>query len=78
MMGVGATAQTPDSLSHPRWKIQKTAPVLTADLDTSALDLRMPDNEKQQVEYNDSLNLYFIGSNMCDRYLNAPIVMTPV
>ena len=76
-MGVGATAQTPDSLSHPRWKIQKTAPVLTADLDTSALDLRMPDNVKQQVEYNDSLNLYFIGSKMGDSYLNAPIVMTP-
>ena len=28
----------PDSLLHPRWKIQKTAPVLTADLDSSALD----------------------------------------
>ena len=47
----------PDSLLHSRWKIQRTAPVLTADLDTSALDLRMPDNVKQQVEYNDSLNL---------------------
>ena len=77
MIGVGATAQTPDSLLHPRWKIQKTAPVITADLDTSALDLRMPDNVRQQVEYNDSLNLYFIGSKLGDSYLNAPVVMTP-
>ena len=77
MIGVGATAQTPDSLSHPRWKIQKTAPVITADLDTSALDLRMPDNVRQQVEYNDSLNLYYIGSKLGDSYLNAPVVMTP-
>ena len=67
----------PDSLVHSRWKIQKTAPVLTADLDSSALDLRMPENVKQQVEYNDSLNLYVIGSKMGDSYLNAPIVMTP-
>jgi cell surface protein SprA len=37
----------------------------------------MPENVKQQVEYNDSLNLYVIGSKMGDSYLNAPIVMTP-
>ena len=54
----------PDSLLHARWKIQKTAPVLVADLDSSALDLRLPENIKQQVEYDDSLNLYRIGSKM--------------
>ena len=45
-----------------RWRIAKTSPVEVADLDSSALDLKMPDNIRQQVEYNDSLNLYFIGS----------------
>ena len=60
-----------------RWRIQPTAPVVVADLDSSALDLRMPDNVKQKVEYNDSLNLYYIGSKIGDSYLNAPIVMTP-
>ena len=49
----------------------------TEDLDSSALDLKMPDNIKQEVEYNDSLNLYFIGSKIGDGYLNAPIMMTP-
>ena len=67
----------PDSLLHPRWKIQKTAPVLVEDLDSSALDLKMPDNIRQTVEYNDSLNLYLIGSKIGDTYLNAPVVMTP-
>ena len=67
----------PDSLLHARWKIQKTAPVLVADLDSSALDLRLPENIKQQVEYDDSLNLYRIGSKMGDSYLDAPILMTP-
>ena len=27
-----------------RWRIQRTAPVMVSDLDSSALDLRMPDN----------------------------------
>ena len=67
----------PDSLLHPRWKIQKTAPIEVADLDSSALDLRLPDNIKQTVEYNDSLNIYVIGSKIGDSYLNAPVLMTP-
>ena len=67
----------PDSLVHSRWKIQKTTPVETADLDSSALDLRMPDNVKQQVEYDDSTGVYFIGSKIGDSYLNAPVMMTP-
>ena len=67
----------PDSLLHPRWKIQRTAPVLTADLDTTALDLRLPDNIRQDAVYDDSLNMYYVGSKMGDSYLNAPVLMTP-
>ncbi len=67
----------PDSLLHSRWKIQKTAPMEVADLDSSSLDLRFPENIKQEVEYNDSLNVYKIGSKMGDSYLNTPILMTP-
>ena len=52
----------PDSLLHSRWRIQKTAPIEVADLDSSALDLRFPENIRQQVEYDDSLNVYKIGS----------------
>ena len=69
--------ETEDSLVTPRWKIQKTAPVEVADLDSSALDLHFPENIKQQVEYNDSLNLYVIGSKLGDSYLNTPVLMTP-
>ena len=67
----------PDSLLHARWKIQKTAPIEVADLDSSALDLRLPENIKQQVEYDDSLGYYRIGSKIGDSYLNTPILMTP-
>ena len=67
----------PDSLVHSRWRIQRTAPVTTEDLDSSALDLRMPENVKLEAVYNDSLNLYYIGSKIGDSYLNAPFVMTP-
>jgi hypothetical protein len=67
----------PDSLLHPRWKIQKTAPIEVADLDSSALDLHFPENIKQQVEYDDSTGMYVIGSKIGDSYLNAPVLMTP-
>ncbi len=67
----------PDSLLHARWRIQKTAPMEVADLDSSALDLKMPDNIRQTVEYDDSLNVYYLGSKMGDTYLNAPVLMTP-
>ena len=67
----------PDSLLHPRWKVQKTAPIEVADLDSSALDLRLPENIKQEVEYDDSLNVYKIGSKIGDSYLNTPLLMTP-
>ena len=66
-----------DTVQPARWKIQKTAPIEVADLDSSALDLRFPENIKQEVEYDDSLNLYRIGSKMGDSYLNTPILMTP-
>ena len=70
-------APIPDSLLHARWRISRTAPLSIADADTSALDLRMPDNIKQEAVYDDSLGVYFIGSKLGDSYLNAPILMTP-
>ena len=43
----------------------------------SALDLRRPDNIRQTVEYDDSANVYYVGSKMNGSYLNAPVLMTP-
>ena len=52
-MGVGVKSQPklqvedetiPDSLLHPRWKIKRTAPLITEDLDSSALDLHTPEH----------------------------------
>lgn len=74
---VVADETIPDSLLHPRWRIQKTAPILTSDLDSSATDLRMPDNIRQAAEYVDSINMYVVGSKIGDSYLNAPVLMTP-
>lgn len=67
----------PDSLLHPRWKIQRTTPITEADLDRNATDLDMPGNIRQEVVYNDTLNRYYIGSKMGDSYLSTPIAMTP-
>jgi len=67
----------PDSLVHSRWRIQRTAPLDNSDLDSSATDLKMPDNLKQQAEYDDSLNVYYIGTKIGDQYVNTPVLMTP-
>ena len=67
----------PDSLLHPRWKIQRTVPITQDDLDKGMADLSLPDNISQDVVYNDTLNSYFIGSKMGDGYLSTPIAMTP-
>ena len=66
----------PDSLLHPRWRIQRTLPVTLDDLSQGAADLKRPDNLKQQVEYNDSIDRYIIGSKISDTYINAPVMMT--
>ena len=67
----------PDSVDKARWKVQRTVPVEVADLDSSALDLKRPENIKQQVDYNDSLNYYLIGSKMGEAFLNTPVLMSP-
>src|SRR5574344_1515942 len=67
----------PDSLLHPRWKIQRTSPIDNSDLKKNSADLKMPDNLKQEVVYNDSIDTYIIGSKIGDSYLNTPIFMTP-
>ena len=67
----------PDSLLHARWKIQRIAPITDDDLDRNATDLNLPDNIKQEIVYNDTLNRYYIGSKMGESYLSTPIAMTP-
>ena len=69
--------EIPDSLLHPRWQIQRTTPVTYDDLDQNPADLKRPDNLKQDVVYNDTLDRYIIGSKISDTYINAPIMMTP-
>lgn len=67
----------PDSLLNARWKIQRTSPITEEDLQRGAADLTMPDNLKQDVEYNDTLNRYVIGSKLGGSYVGVPIMMTP-
>ncbi|MGI6233086.1 MAG: cell surface protein SprA [Prevotella sp.] len=67
----------PDSLLHPRWKIQRTTPITYDDLEQNAMDLERPEGLKYDVTYNDSLNVYIIGTRIGGTYLAAPIMMTP-
>ena len=67
----------PDSLLHPRWKIQRTTPITYDDLETSPIDLKTPDGVKYEVTYNDTINRYIIGTRIGQTWLAAPIMMTP-
>ena len=66
----------PDSLLHPRWRIQLTQPLTLGDLYQSPLDLQRPDNMKYQVEYNDTIDRYVIGNRLGNTWLSAPIMLT--
>ena len=66
-----------DSLLHPRWKVQRTTPITHDDLEQGSYDLARPENLKQSVEYNDTLNMYIIGNKIGDTYITTPIMMTP-
>ena len=67
----------PDSLLHPRWKIQRTTPITYDDLDQSAMDLQRPQGLRYEVVYNDTLDRYVIGTKIGSTWLDAPIMMTP-
>ena len=69
--------EIPDSLLHPRWKIQRTTPITYDDLGQNPSDLQRPENMKQEVEYNDTLDRYVIGSKIGQQWIAAPIMMTP-
>lgn len=67
----------PDSLLHPRWKVQRTTPITYDDLKENSTDLIRPENMRQTVEYNDSLDRYVIGYKIGKTYVMTPIMMTP-
>lgn len=67
----------PDSLLNPRWKVQRTTPITYSDLQKGGFDLAQPENIKQSIEYNDTLNRYVIGHKIGDTYVSTPIMMTP-
>lgn len=66
----------PDSLLNPRWKIQKTTPITYDDLKQGPADLKRPDNIKQEVEYNDTLDRYVIGTRLGRTWMAAPVMMS--
>ena len=68
--------EIPDSLLNPRWRVQRTQPIVNEDLERGTADLVMPDNLVQQVEYDDSTGTYVIGSKLGGSYVGVPIMMT--
>ena len=72
-----SVVNNPDSSLKPHWQVQRTVPIFVSDIDQKSTDLQRPDNLKQDVVYNDSLDRYIIGSKIGGTYISAPIMMTP-
>ena len=69
--------EIPDSLLHPRWPVQRTTPITFDDLSQGSYDLKRPEDLKQTVEYNDTIDRYIVGYKIGGTYVNAPIMMMP-
>ncbi len=65
----------PDSLLHPRWKIQRTQPITYDDLKAQPSDLKSPENLTQETEYNDTISRYIIGPKLGRSWLGTPVMM---
>lgn len=62
----------------PRYKVKKTTPVPgEANQETSAADLRDPENIVSPPTYDDQTETYVIGTKMGDNYLDTPLRLTP-
>ena len=66
----------PDSLLNPRWRIQRTQPITDDDLTQGSADLERPENMRQTVEYNDTIDRYIFGNKVAGTYVWAPTMMT--
>lgn len=67
----------PDSLLNARWRIQPTIPLTQDDLDRIPADLRTPDNIQYNVDYNDTIGGYLLGTKMGGTWLSTPVLMSP-
>ena len=72
-----ATDNQQTSTTTPIWRVQPTTPTTFGDLWQNAMDLKRPDNMKQGVEYNDTLDRYLLGTKWGRQYIGTPIMMTP-
>ncbi len=68
--------EIPDSLLNPLWKVQRTQPITTSDLNRNATDLVTPENMEPKVEYNDTTGYYLFGNKIAGSYVQAPLAMT--
>ena len=65
-----ATDSQQTGTTTPIWRVQPTTPTTFGDLWQNAMDLKRPDNMKQGVEYNDTLDRYLLGTKWGRQYLS--------
>ncbi len=62
----------------PRVNVRKTDYPTQEHMDETSFDLADPENLKQEEgEYDEKSGMYRVGTKLGDRYLSAPLIMTP-
>ena len=53
--------------TKPRYSVRRTTPETVKDLDTTAVDLRTPENLRTEVEYDEQTGTYVVGTRLGNR-----------
>ena len=65
----------PEDTVAPRFKVKKTSPENENDTKKN-VDLKDPENLKEEVEYDENTGTYRLGTRLGDSYLNTPVLMS--
>lgn len=71
------SAAPKDTTKTPRFSVRKTQTETQTDDRKKSLDLKNPENIKDETEYDDKNNTYLFGTKLGDSYLGTPLLMTP-
>ena len=77
LYGQSSETELQDTVQNARFKVSKTVPEESEDLNRNySADLRTPENIQNVTEYDEEADIYKVGVKLGDNYLTTPFLMT--
>ena len=77
LYGQSSETEREDTIQNARFKVSKTVPEKSEDLNRNySADLRTPENIQNVTEYDEEADIYKVGVKLGDNYLTTPFLMT--